>query len=292
MSGRHTDIATQSNAVTDGFSGRHGRGADPMATVFCASGHPNPRKHFFCGDCGAQLYAYTVVCPHGHVNTGDQRYCGHCGAPIFVPADQDGDPTTGRWSVDPTGRHQYRYWDGETWTAHVVDNATLSNDVTSRTRKWYPDTWVGIAAGLVTVVLITGAISAVAIQFSRNAETPPATMAQPTAGSPPVNSVLPPPPIPPVPASEPPAVAVIGKDCRPNSANSKTGDGSVAFCEPLEDTNTYLWSLYPGQIPTPASSAMGDPAVAVCMEQTLQSDSECLDYLRQPSDPGNGAARG
>ena len=36
-----------------------------------------------------------------------------------VPAD---------WYGDPTGRHQYRYWDGAGWTDHVADDGKASVD--------------------------------------------------------------------------------------------------------------------------------------------------------------------
>ncbi len=32
------------------------------------------------------------------------------------------------WNPDPTGRHEYRYWDGGTWTADVSDNGVASVD--------------------------------------------------------------------------------------------------------------------------------------------------------------------
>jgi uncharacterized protein YxjI len=32
------------------------------------------------------------------------------------------------WHADPTGRHQYRYWDGQNWTDHVSDNGIQSTD--------------------------------------------------------------------------------------------------------------------------------------------------------------------
>ncbi|MBG9885389.1 hypothetical protein ABE10_02060 [Bacillus toyonensis] len=32
------------------------------------------------------------------------------------------------WHPDPTGRHQYRYWDGSTWTDHVADNGVQGTD--------------------------------------------------------------------------------------------------------------------------------------------------------------------
>ena len=32
------------------------------------------------------------------------------------------------WHPDPTGRHQYRYWDGTCWTEHVADDGLSSTD--------------------------------------------------------------------------------------------------------------------------------------------------------------------
>jgi len=32
------------------------------------------------------------------------------------------------WYADPMGRHQYRYWDGATWTEHVADDGVQSDD--------------------------------------------------------------------------------------------------------------------------------------------------------------------
>jgi hypothetical protein len=32
------------------------------------------------------------------------------------------------WAADPTGRHQWRYWDGKTWTDYVGDNGQQSRD--------------------------------------------------------------------------------------------------------------------------------------------------------------------
>ena len=36
-------------------------------------------------------------------------------------------PTPG-WNPDPSGRHEYRYWDGSTWTDDVSDNGVTSAD--------------------------------------------------------------------------------------------------------------------------------------------------------------------
>jgi len=32
------------------------------------------------------------------------------------------------WRPDPSGRYEYRYWDGHTWTAHVADNGVAGED--------------------------------------------------------------------------------------------------------------------------------------------------------------------
>ena len=32
------------------------------------------------------------------------------------------------WYADPSGRHQMRYWDGASWTAHVTDNGSQTTD--------------------------------------------------------------------------------------------------------------------------------------------------------------------
>jgi hypothetical protein len=33
-------------------------------------------------------------------------------------------PVPPRWAADPSGRHRFRYWDGEAWTGHVFDGET------------------------------------------------------------------------------------------------------------------------------------------------------------------------
>jgi hypothetical protein len=39
-----------------------------------------------------------------------------------------------RWTDDPTGRHQLRYWDGTAWTDHVSDNGQTSRDPIASSR--------------------------------------------------------------------------------------------------------------------------------------------------------------
>ncbi len=42
------------------------------------------------------------------------------------------------WQPDPTGRHQYRYWDGNQWTNHVADNGVNGVDALSSTEAALP----------------------------------------------------------------------------------------------------------------------------------------------------------
>jgi Protein of unknown function (DUF2510) len=48
---------------------------------------------------------------------------------------------SGEWRRDPSGRHQYRFWDGSSWTEHVADAGKPAVDakLTPSTQGWYPD---------------------------------------------------------------------------------------------------------------------------------------------------------
>lgn len=258
--------------------------------VTCANGHENPPNHQFCGDCGIALTSTTVTCPHGHTASKRQHFCGTCGAPVRPPVPAVPGGPDGRWSVDPSARHQYRFWDGTTWTSHVADNGKLSTSAPPKTGSSTTERWIGVAAGVVTVVLLAGAASAIATQFSSGGTNPSATPAAAAASPPPAPVVAPPPPPGPAPdAASPWPVAVIGSTCRPNSNNAVTADGSIAYCVTLRDTSTYLWSLFPGAIRLPAGQDPAtDPSIAVCTAQTQRTDADCAEYLKRPSDPGDG----
>ena len=45
----------------------------------------------------------------------------------------DTHPNPPRWVPDPTGRHQYRYWDGAQWTDHVSDHGVTSTESVTAT---------------------------------------------------------------------------------------------------------------------------------------------------------------
>ena len=44
------------------------------------------------------------------------------GAVVAAPAQ------AAAWHLDPTHRHQLRYWDGSVWTTHVSDNGAAATD--------------------------------------------------------------------------------------------------------------------------------------------------------------------
>ena len=53
-------------------------------------------------------------------------------------------PPPPAWHPDPTGRHQYRYWDGSAWTHHVSDNGVAATDPVNA--PGVPSTAGGVAA--------------------------------------------------------------------------------------------------------------------------------------------------
>jgi hypothetical protein len=265
--------------------GRHSR-----RSVRCSLGHENRVGQYFCGECGAALNSRAAICPVGHANPDGQRFCGECGVPIVVPPGVETVSSAGRWSIDPMGSHQYRYWDGAEWSSHVADNGEFATHRFSKPAGRRPEFWFGTVAALVTLLLLAGAAADIWIQLTRDAETKQTTASQSSTPLSPseVAAASPAPPPPAAPPAE--AVAVIATPCHPNSSTSSTGDGSVAYCERLESTDTYLWSLYPGDIPLPEVEDGGDPAMGVCMVQTEQSNDQCDEYLQRPSYPGDAAA--
>lgn len=76
--------------------------------------------------------------------------------------------TGASWQPDPTGRHDYRYWDGAQWTDHVSDNGVVASDpdLTPRApeaalQQWsarpdHPTPSSGIRMG--TVAMVIGAV--------------------------------------------------------------------------------------------------------------------------------------
>lgn len=263
--------------------------------VSCKNGHDNPESRLFCGECGTPIVPTVAICVLGHINGKEQQFCGDCGVPIRAPEGAGPDSAGGRWNVDPSGRHQYRYWSSGKWTENIADNGRFGIDPFDGGKAWHPETWVGILAGLATIVLVIGATVGIASQLSTSASSKSSQASTSAPETAVASPGLPPPP----PSAEPIAggVAVIGTPCLPNSSDGVTADGSVAHCETLRATGTTMWSLFAGDVPSPYPPgidprSMGEPAVAVCMAQTARTADQCAEYLSRPSDPGDGRAAG
>lgn len=249
----------------------------------CANGHENPDDPRFCGECGISTLADPKLCVYGHINHRQRNFCGDCGAPLTSPVAADSEGTTGRWAVDPTGRHQFRYLEGDAWTHHVADigNGTFGVDPPLRSQRSRTGTWVGLAAGVAVLLLVVSAISAAAITFSRPGQADPDVVrAQQSVAHP---TAVPPAQYLPTPTAFRP-LAVIGAPCPPGSINGVQSDGSIAYCELLEETNTYMWSMYPGTIDSPyppgtPPDEREDPGIAVCMMQNVLPRAACVAQL-------------
>ncbi|WP_286902011.1 DUF2510 domain-containing protein [Thermocrispum sp.] len=42
------------------------------------------------------------------------------------------------WYQDPTGRNQLRYWDGNQWTTHIVNNGVVGNEASPQAGQGEP----------------------------------------------------------------------------------------------------------------------------------------------------------
>jgi serine/threonine protein kinase, bacterial len=135
----------------------------------------------------------------------------------------------------------------------------------------------GVIVPAVLTVLLVVAVAVAVIEF-RRADRP--ASASPTAQSPAITT--------PTPAAPP--VAVVGANCAPVGSTGTTANGSTAYCSTLQTTGASIWSLNPGDIPSPTVTA--DPAdaplpileespVRVCMQQTGQTRRECRDDIRE-----------
>ena len=248
--------------------------------MICSNGHETAEGSRFCEECGLiTVPGDTELCPHGHINPPHRKFCGDCGAPIAPPTPPESGGPTGRWMVDPTYRHHFRYVDEGAWTEHVADigNGTFGVDPPPRAGRSKGRTLTDILTGGVLLVLIVGAISAATIFFSQSNEA--ATdlrQAEVIAGP----TAVPPAEFLPTPTTLRP-FAVIGAPCVPNSVNGVQRNGAPAYCELLEGTDLYMWSMYWGVIRSPFNentdpSERETPGVAVCMMQLNLPRQACI----------------
>ncbi|MCB0948634.1 MAG: serine/threonine protein kinase [Mycobacterium sp.] len=162
----------------------------------------------------------------------------------------------------------------------------------------------GLVVPAVLAVLLVAAVVVAVLEF-RRADRPGEG---PTAQQPPstTQSVLPSPSASPSPSPEAtdttvvtstdvvtpaaPAPVVIGANCSPAGSTGTTEGGSTAYCSALQSSDTTIWSLTQGEVPSPTvtTAATDEPLpfaeespVRVCMEQTGQTRRECRQSIRQ-----------
>jgi len=133
---------------------------------------------------------------------------------------------------------------------------------------------LGLLAAGAAAVLVGGAI-AVGVAIA-NREEPAAQRAQAP------------------PAASTPAVPVvrIGADCDPLGSAGVATSGQQAYCSRLPSTNTQLWSVYQGAVPSPDPTAAPAPTdevyaggieeqVQACVSQTEKTRAECRNDIRE-----------
>jgi serine/threonine-protein kinase len=144
----------------------------------------------------------------------------------------------------------------------------------------------GVILPAILAVLLIAAITVAVMEFRRadRAEPPTATAKSPTVTTP----TFTPPPPPPQPVQPP--VAVIGANCSPVGSTATTADGASAYCSTLQTTGTTIWSLNPGDVPSPtvAGAPTEEPLpieeespVRVCMQQTGRTRLACREMIRR-----------
>jgi serine/threonine-protein kinase len=111
-----------------------------------------------------------------------------------------------------------------------------------------------------------------------------ATATSPTVTSPTLT------PLPPPPEPVQPPVAVVGANCSPVGRTATTVDGATAYCSTLQTTGASIWSLNPGDVPSPTVAAAPteeplpieeESPVRVCMQQTGRTRLQCREEIRR-----------
>jgi hypothetical protein len=123
-----------------------------------------------------------------------------------------GEASTPEWLPDPGGTHEWRFWDGRAWTAHVADGATVTEDPLDRDagrvlgsplpppppapsasapapadrgagRGWWVSRTAVLVAGVVLALLLTGGAFAVGYVVGDSGSTERAPSKVPTSCS-------------------------------------------------------------------------------------------------------------
>ncbi|MBB2992890.1 serine/threonine-protein kinase [Mycolicibacterium iranicum] len=162
----------------------------------------------------------------------------------------------------------------------------------------------------VLAVLLVVAVAVAAVEFLRADRTQESPAARPPAPSAATSattaesSVAPPPPTPTttveatetvtdtVTTSAAPAGVVIGANCSTKDSTATTDSGATAYCASIPGSDTTIWSLTQGDVPSPTSTPPPDPTepplpteeafpVLTCMAQTGQTRRECREDIRR-----------
>ena len=89
----------------------------PMALAMVSTAGDKAQVAVQCGSCGASV-TFGQPLPLDANAAAPSAQSAQSGS-VTVKAD---------WLTDPVGRHQYRYWDGTSWTDHVADDGNASVD--------------------------------------------------------------------------------------------------------------------------------------------------------------------
>jgi serine/threonine-protein kinase len=191
-------------------------------------------------------------------------------------------------SKDPRARFQ-RCGDFARALAHVLDAAPTDVATTLATAATRPKRSLlraGVVVPAILAVLLIGAITLAVTEFHR-VDRPARTA---TATSPkiiaPTFLPLPAPPQPVAPpAATSPAAhgAVIGARCSPVGGTATTANGASAYCSTLRATGASIWSLIPGEVPSPTVNTVPEEPlpVRVCMQQTGRNRLQCREEIRR-----------
>lgn len=81
-----------------------------------------------CGYCGTpQSLGQTPPAPSAPARAAPPPPAPAVVAPV-VATPSAPPPPAADWKPDPTGAHEFRFWDGNAWTAHVADNGVTGYD--------------------------------------------------------------------------------------------------------------------------------------------------------------------
>jgi serine/threonine protein kinase, bacterial len=214
------------------------------------------------------------------------------------------DPVIARaMAKDPADRFD-RCADFARALAHHLDGSVDAEATTMAPAAAMPtrrSPWrAGILVPVILAVLLVAAVAIAAVEFTkakdeRPAATPSSTTAPPTTTtteSTPatvVETVTPSATETPTTAA-PPATVVIGANCTPAGSTGTTQSGAPAYCSALRGSGTTIWSLNPGDVPSPTVTTeptdeplppAEESPVRVCMQQTGQSRLRCMIDIRR-----------